>query len=85
MIGIGAAAGLSIIFAFFATKLLGIIGLTLAGGILLLWVCWKLWREIRSGHAHDEEEGHAALEDEAASQWRADQDAPPGAEPDRHR
>lgn len=45
-IGIGAAAVLRIIFAIFATRLLAIIGLTLAGGILLLWVVWKLAREI---------------------------------------
>ena len=56
IIGIGAAAALRIVLAFFATKLLGVIGLTLAGGILLLWVCWKLWRELRSGgHDHDAE------------------------------
>jgi len=54
IIGIAAAAALRILFAFFATKLLGVIGLTLAGGILLLWVCWKLWRELRSGHSHDD-------------------------------
>jgi YjbE family integral membrane protein len=47
--GIAAAAALRIMFAIFATKLLGVIGLTLAGGILLLWVCWKLWRELSSG------------------------------------
>ncbi|CAN5161823.1 TerC family protein [soil metagenome] len=45
--GIGAAALLRIVFALFATQLLGVIGLILAGGILLLWVTWKLWREIR--------------------------------------
>jgi YjbE family integral membrane protein len=50
--GIMAAAALRIVFALFATTLLGIIGLTLAGGILLLWVSWKLWREIRSGGSH---------------------------------
>lgn len=46
LIGIGAAAVLRICFAIFATHLLAIIGLTLAGGILLLWVAWKLGREI---------------------------------------
>ncbi len=66
IIGIGAAAALRIMFALFATKLLGVIGLTLAGGILLLWVCWKLWREIRSGHGAEEAEGQAALDDGAS-------------------
>ena len=32
-----------------ATQLLAILGLTLAGGILLLWVCWRMYREIRFG------------------------------------
>jgi YjbE family integral membrane protein len=49
VIGIAAAAGLRIVFAVMTTQLLGIIGLTLAGGLLLLWVVWKLWRELRSG------------------------------------
>lgn len=47
-IGIAAAAALRILFAIFATQLLQIVGLLLAGGILLVWVCWKLWREIRA-------------------------------------
>lgn len=54
IIGIAAAAGLRIVFAIFTTQLLGIIGLLFAGGLLLLWVSWKLWREIRAG-AHLEE------------------------------
>jgi YjbE family integral membrane protein len=49
IIGIAAAALLRIVFAVFTTQLLSIIGLMLAGGLLLLWVSWKLWREIRSG------------------------------------
>jgi YjbE family integral membrane protein len=48
VIGIIAATVLRIAFAGTVTVLLNIIGLTLAGGILLLWVCWKLWRELRS-------------------------------------
>ena len=49
--GIIAATGLRIVFALFTTQLLQIVGLLFAGGILLLWVCWKLWREIRADHA----------------------------------
>jgi YjbE family integral membrane protein len=45
-LGIAAAAALRILFAVFTSKILAIIGLTLAGGILLLWVVWKLAREI---------------------------------------
>ena len=47
--GIAAAAALRIVFAVFTTQLLGVLGLGLAGGLLLLWVTWKLWREIRAG------------------------------------
>ncbi|WP_448188292.1 TerC family protein [Azospirillum sp. sgz301742] len=48
--GIAAAVVLRIIFALLTTQLLAIIGLTFAGGILLLWVCWKLFRELREQH-----------------------------------
>ncbi len=44
--GIAGAVVLRILFAAVATQLLTIVGLTLAGGILLLWVCWKMYREI---------------------------------------
>ena len=46
--GIAAAAILRILFALVTVQLLQIVGLVLAGGLLLLWVCWKLWRELRS-------------------------------------
>ena len=51
LIGIAAATGLRILFAVLATQILQIVGLLLAGGILLLWVCWKMWRELRSSSA----------------------------------
>jgi YjbE family integral membrane protein len=54
--GIAAAAALRIIFALFATQLLNVVGLVLIGGLLLLWVSWKLWREI-----HAESRAAAAL------------------------
>ncbi|MBC9876657.1 YjbE family putative metal transport protein [Bradyrhizobium sp. INPA01-394B] len=47
VVGIIAATGLRILFAGVATQLLQVIGLLLAGGVLLLWVCWKMWRELR--------------------------------------
>ncbi len=46
-LGIAAATVLRILFALLAVQLLAIIGLTLAGGVLLLWVSWKMYREIR--------------------------------------
>jgi YjbE family integral membrane protein len=51
--GIAAAAVLRIVFAIFTSELLEVLGLTLAGGLLLLWVTWKLWREIRAGYQAD--------------------------------
>jgi YjbE family integral membrane protein len=48
LVGILAATALRIVFAFFATQLLDIVGLLLAGGILLLWVSWKMGRELRA-------------------------------------
>jgi len=50
-IGVAAATGLRIAFAGVALQLLAIVGLTLAGGILLLWVAWKMWRELRAHRA----------------------------------
>ncbi len=45
--GIAGAVVLRIVFAALTTQLLAIVGLTLAGGVLLLWVCWKMYREFR--------------------------------------
>ncbi|WP_342643153.1 TerC family protein [Rhodoligotrophos ferricapiens] len=53
LIGILAATALRIVFALLTTQLLQIIGLLLAGGVLLLWVCWKMWRELRAGGHHE--------------------------------
>src|SRR3954463_5158472 len=47
MIGVAAALVLRIAFALVVTQLLQIVGLVLAGGFLLLWVAWKVWRELR--------------------------------------
>jgi YjbE family integral membrane protein len=52
MWGIGGAVVLRIFFAAITTQLLGIIGLTFAGGVLLLWVCWKMYRQMQDGQ-HD--------------------------------
>jgi len=51
MLGIAAATVLRIALATVAVSLLAIIGLTLAGGVLLLWVAWRLYRELRAQHA----------------------------------
>ncbi len=49
--GMVGAVVLRIAFAGVTVQLLAVIGLTLAGGILLLWVCWKMYRELVRGHA----------------------------------
>jgi YjbE family integral membrane protein len=50
--GLIAAVVLRIAMAAVAVQLLAIIGLTLAGGILLLWVCWRMWRDIAGAKDH---------------------------------
>jgi YjbE family integral membrane protein len=52
MVGIGAATLLRICFAFAAVQILAITGLLLAGGLLLLWVCWKMWQELQEARSH---------------------------------
>ncbi|MDR3506108.1 MAG: TerC family protein [Acidocella sp.] len=57
-----------ILFALVAVKLLAIIGLTLAGGVLLLWVAWKTARELRQGE--HEQGGGAAPQSMRGAIWR---------------
>jgi YjbE family integral membrane protein len=66
LIGIGIATVLRIALALLATALLGLVGLLLAGGLLLLWVCWKLFRELYA----------APKDQEAASDAPRSQGAP---------
>lgn len=69
LIGVLAALVLRIIFALMVTWLLGIVGLVLAGGILLLWVAWRMYRDIR-GHA-GESEGSPEIEGDENSGVRS--------------
>lgn len=80
LIGILAALVLRIIFALMVSWLMGIVGLIFAGGLLLLWVSWKFWRELRTdAHAHantgsaeiagDEHSGLAPARSFAAAAW----------------
>ena len=64
LIGIGAALALRIVFALIVSWLMGIVGLIFAGGLLLLWVSWKFWREIRHG---GESHGSAEIEGDERS------------------
>ena len=68
LIGIAAALVLRIVFALAVTQLLQIVGLVLAGGLLLLWVAWKMWRELRAEGGH-EEVGTAAPKSFARAAW----------------
>lgn len=61
VIGVMAALVLRIIFALMVTWLLGIVGLVLAGGFLLLWVAWRMYRDIQS-HAPGESPGSPEIE-----------------------
>ena len=56
--GIAAATVLRILFAVFAVRLLHVVGLMAAGGLLLLWVSWKMFRDIRHMHKVSHEEKH---------------------------
>lgn len=62
MIGLVAAVVMRIGFALITVQLLAIVGLLLAGGLLLLWVCWKMWRELREQATHNQEEAERELE-----------------------
>jgi YjbE family integral membrane protein len=63
LIGISAALVLRIVFALLVTQLLQIVGLVLAGGLLLLWVAWKMYRELHPANdrSASESEGEAAV------------------------
>jgi len=60
LVGMIAATVLRILFAGITTQLLKLVGLVFAGGLLLLWVCWKMWRELRTS-AEEENEAAEAL------------------------
>ncbi|MGE3781808.1 MAG: YjbE family putative metal transport protein [Alphaproteobacteria bacterium] len=85
--GIAAATVLRILFAGLTMHLLEIIGLTLAGGILLLWVSWKMYREIRGGNIGAAEEPALTAatcsgpKSPLAAPHRLDEADPPGVNP----
>ncbi|MEO5808603.1 MAG: YjbE family putative metal transport protein [Sphingomicrobium sp.] len=77
LIGVIAALVLRIAFALVVTQLLQIVGLILAGGLLLAWVAWKMWRELRHANESagspeiegDEHSGMRAPKSFAAAAW----------------
>jgi YjbE family integral membrane protein len=71
-IGVIAALVLRIAFALLVTQLMQLVGLVFAGGLLLVWVAWKMWRELRSGgEAEDADDiaGKAAPKGFAQAAW----------------
>jgi YjbE family integral membrane protein len=77
LIGIIAALVLRIAFALVVTQLMQIVGLTFAGGLLLLWVSWKMWRELQHTNQSqgspevdgDEDSGLKPAKSFAAAAW----------------
>ncbi|THD56465.1 YjbE family putative metal transport protein [Phenylobacterium sp.] len=63
ILGLGGAVVMLISFALITTRLLQMVGLLLAGGFLLLWVCWRMWRDLRRQGREQEAEGEDALGD----------------------
>lgn len=66
-IGISGAIVLRVIFAVLTVNLLDVPGLVFVGGLMLAWVCWKMWRELRA--SEDAAEHHAAAETKTL--WQA--------------
>ncbi|PZU11905.1 YjbE family putative metal transport protein [Sphingomonas sp.] len=69
LIGILAALVLRVLFALIVTQLLQVVGLVLAGGLLLLWVAWKMWRELRDDRKTEEREDVKPARSFAAAAW----------------
>jgi YjbE family integral membrane protein len=69
--GLAAAVVLRIGFALITTQLLGIVGLLFAGGLLLLWVCWKMWRELHDQARADEAAAGAVLDSDPSTEPKA--------------
>lgn len=63
ILGLAGAVVMLIGFALITVQLLNVVGLLLAGGFLLLWVCWKMWRELAEQGREASAEGELALED----------------------
>ena len=68
--GISGAVVLRILFAGVTAQLLTIVGLTLAGGILLWWVCWKMYRQLTADGGHGSESAHLAAKAAATMSFR---------------
>ncbi len=67
LIGIGSAFVLRVVFALGVSQLLHLVGLILAGGLLLLWVAWKMWRDLKQPQNHTDPNSPAVPKSFAAA------------------
>jgi YjbE family integral membrane protein len=65
LLGLTGAVVMRIGFALVTAQLMQLVGLLVAGGFLLLWVCWKMWRDLRAHGRAAAADGRAALEGES--------------------
>ena len=70
MIGSVLALVARVLFALVATQLLQILGLVLVGGLLLVWVAWKIWRDLRS-HGHEQANADATAKQAVPKTFRS--------------
>jgi YjbE family integral membrane protein len=70
MIGSILALVARVAFALIATQLLQILGLVLVGGLLLVWVAWKIWRDLRS-HGHEQANADATAKQAVPKTFRS--------------
>ena len=73
--GIIAATLMRIGFASITVQLLAVVGITLAGGVLLLWVCWKMFRELREDHEKHHDASHETTQAEGTAALNAEPDS----------
>lgn len=66
--GLAAAVTMRIGFALITAQLLGVVGLLFAGGLLLLWVCWKMWRELREQASPEEVAAGAVMDSDPSTE-----------------
>ncbi|MEH3039083.1 MAG: TerC family protein [Sphingomonas paucimobilis] len=69
LIGVGAALVLRVVFALLVTQLLQVTGLVFAGGLLLVWVAWKMWRELRGPGGGEDAVTQAPPRSFASAAW----------------
>lgn len=67
LFGVGAAVIMRIGFSLIAVQMMNVTGLKLLGGLLLFWVCWRLFTELRTGHSEQQEHAEDVADAAVAS------------------